>query len=492
MNKKIITLSIIVSMFNISMLSLKAENTNNELNFKINKYNPSKPYLLNNNKIHNLENKVKTDRMNYIKEQNEKIAKEKELKKQKQLSVESINSLLNLSDNEKAMYIKSLNHQDDVSKIRAINQDAYKLNEIIQKQIDKEIKKKLDELKKVQIEHVNKLDKLEDKIKINYSKLILESNNENDVNNIVNQANTYQQDLVNKENKKRAEEKRIKQLKELKLKQKKEQELADFKNQNNKKIDSMKINDSEKEKIKNMINNLKEKKLSNEILDFFKLKDLVKDYENKINGLEEVSFQHKSNFIIRIRSAKNENEIKEIFQQANQQNQIAINQKQKEKEAKLLEKINKEKRRTMQQEDSSFSHDKQIALSCGIKFNWPSNVHDISWGVASHIENEGIKAVDIAPDSNDNNQPVLSSAKGIVDTVKKDKLYGNMVIIKHPNNMYTRYGHLSRIDVKEGDTVVSNQKIGIIGTTGNSTGIHLHFEIMDQDVNTLNPMAFLD
>lgn len=55
--------------------------------------------------------------------------------------------------------------------------------------------------------------------------------------------------------------------------------------------------------------------------------------------------------------------------------------------------------------------------------------------------------------------------------------YGRFVEIRHPNGMSTLYGHLSRLDVASGDTVGAGERIGLVGSTGRSTGPHLHFEV---------------
>ena len=54
--------------------------------------------------------------------------------------------------------------------------------------------------------------------------------------------------------------------------------------------------------------------------------------------------------------------------------------------------------------------------------------------------------------------------------------YGNCVVIRHPNGLETLYGHLSKIVVKHGQQVVAGDVVGLGGSTGNSTGPHLHFE----------------
>lgn len=55
--------------------------------------------------------------------------------------------------------------------------------------------------------------------------------------------------------------------------------------------------------------------------------------------------------------------------------------------------------------------------------------------------------------------------------------YGNFIEIQHPNGMTSLYGHLSRIDVHSGKAVAAGERIGLVGSTGYSTGPHLHFEV---------------
>ena len=68
--------------------------------------------------------------------------------------------------------------------------------------------------------------------------------------------------------------------------------------------------------------------------------------------------------------------------------------------------------------------------------------------------------------------------------------YGNMVEVKHDFGFATRYGHLSRILVKEGQTVKKGDVIAVQGSTGRSTGNHLHYEVRYMG-KTLNPTSFL-
>ncbi|MEU2227464.1 M23 family metallopeptidase [Streptomyces sp. NPDC018347] len=71
--------------------------------------------------------------------------------------------------------------------------------------------------------------------------------------------------------------------------------------------------------------------------------------------------------------------------------------------------------------------------------------------------------------------------------------YGNAVVIRHGNGTYSQYAHLSRIDVKVGQVVRTGQHIALSGSTGNSTGPHLHFEIRTTPNygSAVDPVAFL-
>lgn len=85
---------------------------------------------------------------------------------------------------------------------------------------------------------------------------------------------------------------------------------------------------------------------------------------------------------------------------------------------------------------------------------------------------------------------VVAPANGIVTRAGWEGGYGNMIEIDHGNGLATRYGHLSRIDVQIGDTITRGQLIGLIGSTGRSTGPHLHYELRLND-KAINPRRFL-
>jgi hypothetical protein len=100
--------------------------------------------------------------------------------------------------------------------------------------------------------------------------------------------------------------------------------------------------------------------------------------------------------------------------------------------------------------------------------------------------------------------PVQAAADGVVVFAGPDaeavyspwvNFYGNLIVLKHDNDLYTLYAHLSKIDVQVGDAVLVGQKIGEVGQTGVATGSHLHFEVRSGEVKdyfaTQNPELWL-
>ena len=73
--------------------------------------------------------------------------------------------------------------------------------------------------------------------------------------------------------------------------------------------------------------------------------------------------------------------------------------------------------------------------------------------------------------------PVRAAGKGTVVSTSCGGAFGNQIVIRHPDGYYTQYAHLSRIHVRRGEEVAAGQVIGLSGSTGNSTGPHLHFEV---------------
>jgi murein DD-endopeptidase MepM/ murein hydrolase activator NlpD len=86
--------------------------------------------------------------------------------------------------------------------------------------------------------------------------------------------------------------------------------------------------------------------------------------------------------------------------------------------------------------------------------------------------------------------PIYAAAGGVVVTQEFHPAYGNMIEVDHGNDLITRYAHTSKVFVKKGDLIRRGQKIAEVGTTGRSTGAHLHFEVLVQNVPQ-DPQKFL-
>ena len=86
--------------------------------------------------------------------------------------------------------------------------------------------------------------------------------------------------------------------------------------------------------------------------------------------------------------------------------------------------------------------------------------------------------------------PIYASAGGVVDYAGLHPQYGNMVEIDHGNDIVTRYAHASKLFVKVGQVVRRGEKIAEVGSTGRSTGNHLHFEVRYKGI-AQNPVRFL-
>ena len=86
--------------------------------------------------------------------------------------------------------------------------------------------------------------------------------------------------------------------------------------------------------------------------------------------------------------------------------------------------------------------------------------------------------------------PVVAGASGRVSFVGWQNGYGQLVVVDHGGGLTTRYGHLSHIDVELDQTVSRAQLLGKVGSTGRSTGPHLHYEVRIND-QPVNPLPYL-
>jgi murein DD-endopeptidase MepM/ murein hydrolase activator NlpD len=92
--------------------------------------------------------------------------------------------------------------------------------------------------------------------------------------------------------------------------------------------------------------------------------------------------------------------------------------------------------------------------------------------------------------STEKGQPVFATADGTVDSASYTGDYGNLVVLSHGFGLSTRYGHLSSFAVKPGEQVKRGDVIGYVGSTGRSTGSHVHYEILANGA-PINPLQLL-
>lgn len=95
--------------------------------------------------------------------------------------------------------------------------------------------------------------------------------------------------------------------------------------------------------------------------------------------------------------------------------------------------------------------------------------------------------IDLAADTG---EPVLATADGVVEEAGWDAQKGHYILVFHSYGRHTQYMHLSKRFVDQGDTVTKGQTIGLVGSTGRSTGPHLHYEVWERR-KAVDPAAYL-
>jgi murein DD-endopeptidase MepM/ murein hydrolase activator NlpD len=124
--------------------------------------------------------------------------------------------------------------------------------------------------------------------------------------------------------------------------------------------------------------------------------------------------------------------------------------------------------------------------SGGFNFAWPANNRFLSGWDYNPNTHPGI---DIAAGLG---APIYASETGVVVfSGWSTRGYGNLVIIDHGNGWQTAYAHLSQINYGCGTTIYQGQLLGLSGSTGNSTGAHLHFEMRSSEFGRVNPWLYL-
>ena len=109
------------------------------------------------------------------------------------------------------------------------------------------------------------------------------------------------------------------------------------------------------------------------------------------------------------------------------------------------------------------------------------------YGVSSRLRKSTHTGLDIAAKTG---TPIKVVADGTVTSAKYSGAYGNLVKVDHGNGVETWYAHNSKMYVKAGQKVTAGDTIAAVGSTGNSTGPHLHLEIRVNGVH-VNPQSYL-
>ena len=181
--------------------------------------------------------------------------------------------------------------------------------------------------------------------------------------------------------------------------------------------------------------------------------------------------------------------------------------KAKEEEAKLIEE-EKEYQRKLEEERKRIEEEERRRAEEAAKkalerygndkmFLWPVDLDKFKitgwFGYEPNPLGSGTrfhKALDLGIGRGEN---IYAAASGKVITARYSSSYGYYVMIQHNNGMYTLYAHASKLLVKEGEKVVQGDTIALIGSTGQSTGPHLHFEIILENGKTrVNPELYFE
>jgi len=248
---------------------------------------------------------------------------------------------------------------------------------------------------------------------------------------------------------------------------------------------------------------------SNGIVDFLKRYELV---NNMIEADKEL-IANLTDLSKKIETEKQELENDKIVveaakkQEAAEQKKLATSRSAKESRYKLLEKDAKELQKQLdrekeesdrlEQELKNLSKTSTVVYDESTSFIWPlpstSKKITCNYGYRTHpvtgVKNSFHTGVDIgnAPTGTD----IYAVKSGKVITAGWNTAYGNRVIIDHGNGITTMYAHASKLLVKVGDTVTQGQVIAKVGSTGYSTGPHLHFEVR-KDGSAQNPRNYIN
>jgi murein DD-endopeptidase MepM/ murein hydrolase activator NlpD len=129
---------------------------------------------------------------------------------------------------------------------------------------------------------------------------------------------------------------------------------------------------------------------------------------------------------------------------------------------------------------------------------------DRAWTEDGNTVIHGHRGLDFVPEPQGTEVYAIAAGDGVVTGIQKGckpgdekinsscKGWGNFVVLDHGDNYKTIYAHLGNVYVNKNQSVSGGNRLAVVGTTGNSTGIHLHFGIVDGDLDTINPNNYLN
>jgi len=202
-----------------------------------------------------------------------------------------------------------------------------------------------------------------------------------------------------------------------------------------------------------------------------KLKQL-KDLQAELKEIEKTNKEEKQVLEKKKKSlGKKENNLKDKLSNLDEKDQKLL-----EKKDKIL--LERATEATDQVASKNAKTSKADLKNDNAAFLWPTEGGYVSSGMGERW-GKMHKGIDIARTDHSTSPPIYAVDDGIVETAGFNAGgYGNQVVIDHGNGIKVRYAHMSSLTVKTGQSVARGDQIGVMGATGNSTGIHLHLEVM--------------
>lgn len=210
----------------------------------------------------------------------------------------------------------------------------------------------------------------------------------------------------------------------------------------------------------------------------------VKDLKSELKEIEKINKEEKQALEKKKKSlSKKEDNLNDTLNDLDEEEKSLLNKKNKA----LLEEAAEN---AEQAAPSNAKTSKADLKNDNAAFVWPTEGGYVSSGMGERWGRQH-KGIDIARTDHSTTPPIFAVDDGVVETAGFNAGgYGNQVVIDHGNGLKVRYAHMSSLNVSAGQSVSRGDQIGVMGATGNSTGIHLHLEVMKNGALE-NPLNYL-